>query len=556
MRLKVVDASIIELASDRVGVGMSQKSTCVVVLSICLAIIMLFVFERAKPTAEPQSKHVVAKKKQDFFNKLAADARVREPAATMMKFYKQGNFLEFVHQLKVPRDKEVALVLRSYLLAKIMNAIDSDFDIRDEMSPPIEENMSYIKVLLKDGDTNVNQGFNYMNPAITAAVKTHHLPLIKLMFEHGGSNTTNSYSPIEVISSDLNVLESFADSDTLDNAEAILAFLITQPGVSPYLAYAAAVVAVRLRNFELIQKMHSMGYLSLPQKVLNVLLVYSSLKQGDFRDWEPYVEIVDLLLKQGASPNFINTKTDEHVIATAAREGSFDVVERLLRDPEVDVGGVDMKGRSLLYWASKSDRMQIVNDLLKRDNFAIDAITDEGNTALHYLVMYDRLKQVDDFLFISQRNINHKNNLGLSALDIAKKNNSAGMVSILKSYGAADTKLDGEFNKRLLGNEKNVNEALDDAVFDEDVLRAWGLLKQGADPNFIDEDNYHLLFKAVDDSYSLTWLLLTHGADPKKAGVYAKLQYPLPIYYLLLRHGAVICKLKKFDNDSYMYDCD
>lgn len=163
------------------------------------------------------------------------------------------------------------------------------------------------------------------------------------------------------------------------------------------------------------------------------LLIEATTRMGDLD------EFVSLLCQYNANVNLTDQEGDTALIK-AAQWGKHNIVQILLKhraDPNI-------KGKGGQTALMKAMRNQEIADLLLKSNADPDIQDDNGDTALMYFPriacvlgqrcnemgkrIYERMKILDYY-----PNCSLKNNNGQTALDIARKNNNAGMIEQLSN---------------------------------------------------------------------------------------------------------------------------
>ncbi|KAJ9204753.1 hypothetical protein DTO166G4_7855 [Paecilomyces variotii] len=274
-------------------------------------------------------------------------------------------------------------------------------------------------------------------------------------------------------------------------------------------------------------------------------------------------EVVRFLLENGAKPTFV-TRNAQSALHGAVLKNATELVELLLQQ-EINIDARDKHGRTPLFYAVQRCRTPIVQMLLEAgadSNISEDDFTEP--------ILYDTNDQRRIFSDLNTRN---SENLfgGLTPLFFAAGNGNDATVKLLLSHGAIPDVQDrfGErpinwaaargfeaIVKMLLDSGANANQ-LDHpsqspllwalGVYNHDFSKklyrgrsplrgnhfAFGdaeavldlLLKNGADPNVIDEDGRTPLYLSVKlglNSKALVRSFLRAGCDPNRKDKYGR----------------------------------
>jgi len=106
----------------------------------------------------------------------------------------------------------------------------------------------------------------------------------------------------------------------------------------------------------------------------------------------PKIDIFDAIKKN----NIEEVQKNELLLACAY--GRTDVVEKLLKNENVEINQVDMDGKTSLYWACYKGYKEVVKALLKNKKINVNLADKEGKTPLYWAESCDRAEIVKDLL--------------------------------------------------------------------------------------------------------------------------------------------------------------
>lgn len=147
-------------------------------------------------------------------------------------------------------------------------------------------------------------------------------------------------------------------------------------------------------------------------------------------------QITSALLKYNANVNFADSQGDTPLIRSLKRCKEKNACFLIAHSADVNAKG---NGGKTALMVAVAVMFSGTEDLLLKHNADLDIQDDEGNTALIHLVKinydipqrdngYKRIKILDYY-----PNCSLKNNNGQTALDIARKNNNAGLIEQLSN---------------------------------------------------------------------------------------------------------------------------
>lgn len=140
------------------------------------------------------------------------------------------------------------------------------------------------------------------------------------------------------------------------------------------------------------------------------------------------LKVVDVLLMQAATDINIRTAQDENALMLAALRGFTDVCQKLIvRDADVN-----KPGWTALHYAATGGHTDIMRMLLEHHAY-IDAASPNGSTPLMMAAMYGTAAAVK-VLLDAGADVDLKNELGLTALDFARKTQRNDSVELIAAF--------------------------------------------------------------------------------------------------------------------------
>lgn len=155
----------------------------------------------------------------------------------------------------------------------------------------------------------------------------------------------------------------------------------------------------------------------------------------DVATFQGFNEIVTKLL---AMPNIDVNVVNPYgytPLMGAIEKGHSEVVEKLLEMPEIDLNFKNNGSLTALHWAVYQNKNDIVKKLLAHQSGTID-VNSKDWTPLHIASYFGYSKIVDQLLTISNIDINIKNDLGQTALDLAIQRGHNEIVEKLNVYNS------------------------------------------------------------------------------------------------------------------------
>lgn len=205
------------------------------------------------------------------------------------------------------------------------------------------------------------------------------------------------------------------------------------------------------------------------------------------------VEIVKELIYRGADVN-AHSRIDGTPLMSAAWSDSPETINALI-DAGAEVNAKDSSEGTALMLVYES--AEVAETLIRR-GAKVNAKDEDGKTALLHQFDLNKDKDVIETLLKHGANPNIKDKSGNTPLLEAIALNDTGIIELLKSYGAKDTK----------------ETLLMQAVLDNDVKQVRELLRQGANPNISTQERWTPLLRATqENNLEIVRMLLDKKAD-------------------------------------------
>ncbi|MBW5383808.1 ankyrin repeat domain-containing protein [Brachyspira pilosicoli] len=244
-----------------------------------------------------------------------------------------------------------------------------------------------------------------------------------------------------------------------------------------------------------------------------------------------YTDIVNALIEKGVDVKAKDDVDGCMAIHLAAANGKNDVINILLDVDASNINDVDNRGNTPLHWASMKDRADTVSLLI--DNGAdIEAKDIDNWTALHYAAAFASLQTVEALVDngADKNSLTKDGNIPvnyakdetiktyLSGGKIGREDTEEVVEEETKETAADETAENTETSETITEDELNneldttqngsiVDPTVVDldpkqlelliAVKNNDIIAVNALLKENVNPNFVDEEGYSPLHRAV-----------------------------------------------------------
>ena len=163
-----------------------------------------------------------------------------------------------------------------------------------------------------------------------------------------------------------------------------------------------------------------------------------------------YLEVASLLLKHGANPYLVE-KHKKNCLMMAAQNGHTEIVSMLLNSEYIDVRRI-INEQTKQEWTALAlayDHPEVVELLLKH-NADPNIATDDGWTPLMLACQRKGVPASVEVLLRYHPNLDHTNNLGMSAYGLARWNNLNDIMETLEKAGAKKRLLVGDVTKSVV----------------------------------------------------------------------------------------------------------
>lgn len=258
-----------------------------------------------------------------------------------------------------------------------------------------------------------------------------------------------------------------------------------------------------------------------------------------------YTDIVNALIEKGVDVKAKDDVDGCMAIHLAAANGKNDVINILLDVDASNINDVDNRGNTPLHWASMKDRADTVS-LLIENGADIEAKDIDNWTALHYAAAFASLQTVEALVDngADKNSLTKDGNVPvnyakdetiktyLSGGKIGREYTEEVVEEETKETAADETAENTETSETITEDELNneldttqngsiVDPTVVDldpkqlelliAVKNNDIIAVNALLKENVNPNFVDEEGYSPLHRAVlNDNLDVVNVLLSY----------------------------------------------
>lgn len=240
-----------------------------------------------------------------------------------------------------------------------------------------------------------------------------------------------------------------------------------------------------------------------------------------------YTDIVNALIEKGVDVKAKDDVDGCMAIHLAAANGKNDVINILLDVDASNINDVDNRGNTPLHWASMKDRADTVS-LLIENGADIEAKDIDNWTALHYAAAFASLQTVEALVDngADKNSLTKDGNIPvnyakdetiktyLSGGKIGREDTEEVVEEETKETAADETAENTETSETITEDELDTTQngsIVDPTVVDldpkqlelliavknNDIIAVNALLKENVNPNFVDEEGYSPLHRAV-----------------------------------------------------------
>lgn len=135
------------------------------------------------------------------------------------------------------------------------------------------------------------------------------------------------------------------------------------------------------------------------------------------------VSAVCMFFSAGFSPLYAQEATawnqgKNAALIWAATTGDVQEVQKLLKEPDVNVNATDETDWTPLMWAAEEGHIKVVRELLKQEDINVNAQNKMGDTALILAAVNGRVKVVKELLAWDKKNNPNQFDLDINVTDI------------------------------------------------------------------------------------------------------------------------------------------
>jgi len=229
-------------------------------------------------------------------------------------------------------------------------------------------------------------------------------------------------------------LDSFTDN-FLDYASTLLDDPLLDINVTDEDGMTALMHACSIGNYTFVHKIINHPHLDINKQAKNGCTAL--IEACDATDNENEVDVLKELLKH----NNININLQDNVGNTAlmhaCHPNKIKLFKILLKRPDININSISLKYGSVLIKTCSMGYCGLALLLLKRNDIDVNIYDINGKTAL--MALSDRInrlnvKILEKILTKPELNVYFKDNVGNTALDLAKNKNRQKLVEVLESF--------------------------------------------------------------------------------------------------------------------------
>ena len=281
-----------------------------------------------------------------------------------------------------------------------------------------KNNFKMVELLINAGaDVSLEDGKSRL--PLELAVEKNNLEIIQFLIEKTTEQSKNHWN---ILSGKAEIKKLLKDKSKDLNISSI-------PSDSICRKYTPLTYAIAINDFEIVQELICSG---------------ADVNREDDAGWLPLViavskgnlEILKLLLRNGANPNMINMKPCtpvEYPLAKAIEINDVEAVEILI-EHGANVNFLDLLGRTPITYTFLKENTEILELLIQR-GADINIVDNQGTSPITRAVGKNKIN-IARILIVNGANVNLKNGDGFSLLTIAIWKDSLDMVQLLVENGA------------------------------------------------------------------------------------------------------------------------
>ena len=414
-----------------------------------------------------------------------------------------------IFEIGIPKDNDLLYLL----LAKKYNpnpdivtllADENSLKIKTDTFNPVllaveKSDTIYLKIL-KEAGADLNEKNDYgVSPLMSAVSYNPNIEITNYLIENGADiadydNNGNNVLMYSVINPNLEIFKRFVELGadvhikTKDEQENIL-FIALKNGA----------------NLEKVEYILSLG-IDINEKSQRG---YTAINYA--ANYNPYVEVLDYLIKKGADVNFApDYDPNKNLLFNAAVNKNSDIVKYLIYKG-LYVKARSRDGKTPLLVAATNSNLDVLYTLIQA-GADINDVDNDHNNALLMAAAYNENYQLIPQLLRAGFSLDYRNNVGENAFILATKNRNLEVFQALM------------FNSRILFNNDNNylnssdifgNTVLMHAIINDNVEIVKTLISKRVDINARTPEKITALICAVlkNSNPSIIDLLINAGAD-------------------------------------------
>ena len=364
-------------------------------------------------------------------------------------------------------------------------------------------NPVYLKIL-KEAGADLNESNDYgVTPLMSAVSYNQNIEIFNYLIENGADISA-------VDNRGCNVLMYSMLNPNINIAKRLIELGADVHSRTPNENENILMIALKNgANLEKVEYLLSLGI------DINEKSNYGSPAIGYAASHNPYVEVLDFLIKKGADINFVPDYAPKSNLLIAAAENKNVEIIKYLIGKGLEINARSRTGNTPLLEAASNPNLDVFYYLLQL-RADINAVDYNNNNALLLASAYNENYQIIPLLLHMGFSLDYRNDLGENALITATKNRNPEIFQdLMLNSGAYSNK---EIAKKYI-NSADIygNTLLMHAIKNNNVEIIKYLIDKGADVNAKDYKNNTVLIQAVSQisDPNIIELLINAGADVK-----------------------------------------